>query len=76
MGLAHDGAGARRQPPPMLKALPEPLPLTGWVARMESQRRSDRTKAGLARVKANGQRLGRPVGAKETKQRKRRRLAV
>ncbi len=28
--------------------------LTGWVARMESQRRSERTKAGLARVKARG----------------------
>ena len=26
--------------------------LTGWVARMESQRRSERTKAGLVRVKA------------------------
>ena len=26
--------------------------LTGWVARMESQRRSERTKAGLARVRA------------------------
>ena len=26
--------------------------LTGWVARMESQQRSERTKAGLARVKA------------------------
>ena len=28
--------------------------LTGWVARMESHRRSERTKAGLARVKALG----------------------
>ena len=33
--------------------------LTDWVARMESQRRSERTKAGLARVKAQGKRLGR-----------------
>ena len=34
--------------------------LTGWVARMESQRRSERTKAGLAKVRAQGRRLGRP----------------
>ena len=34
--------------------------LTGWVARMESQRRSERTRAGLARVKAQGKSLGRP----------------
>jgi putative DNA-invertase from lambdoid prophage Rac len=32
--------------------------LTGWVARMESQRRSERTKAGLARVKAMGKHHG------------------
>ncbi len=46
--------------------------LTGWVARMESQRRSERTKAGLARVKAQGKKLGRPKGSKN---RKRRRIA-
>ena len=38
--------------------------LTGWVARMESQRRSERTKAGLARVRAQGRQLGRPPGSK------------
>lgn len=48
--------------------------LTGWVARMESQRRSERTKAGLARVKAQGKRLGRPSGSKD-KRRRRRRVA-
>lgn len=47
--------------------------LTGWVARMESQRRSERTKAGLAARKAKGIRLGRPPGAKDKKKRKRRR---
>ena len=31
--------------------------LAGWVARMESQRRSERTRAGLARAKAQGMRL-------------------
>ncbi len=46
--------------------------LTGWVARMESQRRSERTRAGLARVKAQGKRLGRPPGSKDRKRRKRR----
>ncbi len=46
--------------------------LTGWVARMESQRRSERTKAGLARVKAQGRHLGRPPGSKDKRRRKRR----
>lgn len=44
--------------------------LTGWVARMESQRRSERTKAGLARAKAQGRRLGRPPGAKDKRRRR------
>jgi len=46
--------------------------IAGWVARMESQRRSERTKAGLERVKAAGVRLGRPPGAKDKQRRKRR----
>ncbi len=46
--------------------------LSGWVARMESQRRSERTKAGLARVKAQGKCLGRPPGSKDRRKRKRR----
>ena len=46
--------------------------LAGWVARMESQRRSERTKAGLARVVAQGKKLGRPKGAKDKRKRKRR----
>ena len=46
--------------------------LTGWVARMESQRRSERAKAGLARVKAQGKRLGRPPGSKDRRKRRRR----
>ncbi len=46
--------------------------LTGWVARMESQRRSERTKAGLARVKAQGKRLGRPPGSRDKRKRRRR----
>ena len=47
--------------------------LTGWVARMESQRRSERTKAGLARVLAQGKKLGRPKGSKDKRKRKRKR---
>ena len=46
--------------------------IAGWVAQMESQRRSERTKAGLVRVKAAGVRLGRPPGAKDRKRRKKR----
>ncbi len=36
--------------------------IAGWVARMESQRRSERTKAGMARVKEFGSKSGRPIG--------------
>lgn len=43
--------------------------LTGWVARMESQRRSERTKAGLARVRAQGKCLGRPPKSKDKRKR-------
>ena len=46
--------------------------IAGWVARMESQRRSERTKAGLARVVAQGKKLGRPKGSRDRRKRKRR----
>jgi len=42
------------------------LALTGWVAKMESNRRSERTKAGLERLRAKGKPLGRPRGAQRT----------
>jgi putative DNA-invertase from lambdoid prophage Rac len=45
--------------------------IMAWVARMESQRRSERTKAGLARRKAEGLPVGRQPGAKDTRPRKR-----
>jgi putative DNA-invertase from lambdoid prophage Rac len=48
--------------------------IAGWVAQMESQRRSERTKAGLERVRAAGTRLGRPKGAQDKHKRKRRRV--
>ena len=46
--------------------------ITGWVAEFESKRRSERTKAGLARIKAQGKRLGRPPGSKDRRKRIRR----
>ena len=48
------------------------LAIAGWVARMESNRRSERTKAGLARALTQGKRLGRPPGSKDRKKRSRR----
>ena len=45
--------------------------LAGWVAKMESQRRSERTKAGQARARLEGKQIGRPQGTKDSKQRKR-----
>lgn len=43
----------------------------GWQAQMESQRRSERTKIGLARRKAEGKPVGRQPGAKDKTPRKR-----
>jgi len=45
--------------------------IAGWVARMESKRRSERTRAGLDRVKSAGQKLGRPKGSKDKTRRRR-----
>ncbi|APV44204.1 Site-specific DNA recombinase [Dehalogenimonas formicexedens] len=47
--------------------------LIAWVANWESKRRSERTKAGLARLAAGGKTLGRPKGSTDTKKRKKRR---
>ena len=48
------------------------LAIAGWVARMESNRWSERTKAGLARAVAPGKSLGRPPGSKDKRKRTRR----
>lgn len=48
------------------------LAMAGWVARQESIRRSERTKAGLRRLVAEGKKLGRPAGSTDKKQRHRR----
>lgn len=46
--------------------------IAGWVARMESQRISERTRAGLARARVDGKIIGRPPGSRDRKKRKRR----
>ena len=46
--------------------------IAGWVARMESQRRSERTKAGLDRARSQGKRLGRPPGSRDRRKRRKR----
>lgn len=47
------------------------LAVVGWVARMESQRRSERTKADLERARVNGKVLGRPCGSRDKRKRRR-----
>jgi putative DNA-invertase from lambdoid prophage Rac len=46
------------------------LSLTGWVAQYESRRRSERTKAGMAKARANGAAIGKR-GPDKKKRRKR-----
>lgn len=48
------------------------IALLGWIAESESARRSERTKAGLARKAAAGWTPGRPKGSTDKKKRKRR----
>lgn len=45
--------------------------IVAWLGRWESQRRSERTRAGLARARAQGKHLGRPMGARDRKRRRR-----
>jgi len=45
--------------------------MCGFIASFESRRRSERTKAGLARAVKNGSRLGRKPGSKDKVRRKR-----
>ena len=45
------------------------LAIFSWVASQERKRIIERTKAGLAKAKANGVRLGRPAGAKDKRRR-------
>jgi DNA invertase Pin-like site-specific DNA recombinase len=45
--------------------------ITAWVAKFESDRKSERTKLGLARAIREGKKLGRPKGSKDKHKRKR-----
>ena len=45
--------------------------IVAWVARFESERRSERVKAGIARRKSKGLPVGRHQGSKDTKPRRR-----
>ena len=46
--------------------------LYGCMAKLESQRRSERTRAGLARARTQGKHLGRPPGSKDKRKRRKR----
>lgn len=46
--------------------------ISAWVAEFEAKRLSERTLAGLARVKSQGKVLGRPKGSQDKRKRKRR----
>jgi len=48
------------------------LSVTGWVAQFESRRISERTKAGLDRLRRQGKQLGRPPGSRDKRPRKKR----
>lgn len=52
------------------------IAITGWVGKFESDRRSERTKAGQARARKDGIHIGRPKGRKDSKSRHRRRIVV
>jgi putative DNA-invertase from lambdoid prophage Rac len=47
-----------------------------WTGKWESDRKSINTRAGLARAKANGKRLGRPPGSKDKKKRRKKRPVI
>jgi DNA invertase Pin-like site-specific DNA recombinase len=52
------------------------IAMAAWAAKFESDRKSINTKAGLARARAAGVTLGRPVGKKDSKQRRKKRPVV
>ena len=47
------------------------LSVFAWVAQYESLRRSERTKAGMFRARAQGKQIGRPKGSADKRKRKR-----
>ena len=48
----------------------------GWAAKVESDRKSQNTRAGLDRARANGVKLGRPKGKKDGQPRRKKRPVV
>ncbi len=52
------------------------LAIMAWLAQQESTRRSEQTKAGMARARAAGIHVGRPAGARDKRPRKRRAVAA
>lgn len=52
------------------------IAMAAWAGKFESDRRSERTKAGLDRARANGKKLGRPVGKRDGKPRRKKRPVV
>ena len=52
------------------------IAMAAWAGKFESDRRSERTKAGLERARASGKRLGRPPGKKDSTPRRKKRPVV
>ena len=74
-GLAKSGVGLKSLQESWLDTTDEGIgklliAIFSWVARQERQRISERTKAGLARAKASGKKLGRQKGSKDKGRRK------
>jgi len=52
------------------------IAMSAWAAKFESDRRSERTRAGLDRARAEGKKLGRPAGKKDSKKRIKKRPVI
>jgi putative DNA-invertase from lambdoid prophage Rac len=52
------------------------IAISAWAAKFESDRRSERTRAGLDTARAKGKRLGRPPGRKDSKKRIKKRPVI
>ena len=52
------------------------IAMAAWAGKFESDRRSERTKAGLDRARASGKTLGRPKGSRDSKKRVKKRPVI
>jgi DNA invertase Pin-like site-specific DNA recombinase len=50
------------------------ISVLSWVAQMESERRSERVKAGMERARAEGKQIGRPKAVKDEQRKRIRRM--